>query len=425
MTEKKKHIFKYIFLFFVFMSYIIGFFLRENIAGGAESDFEKLTWPLILAFKNQIYDTLVNYGSFREGSLPVFHLFNAYLNPFTFSKITFQASITFFSILNVIFFSQIIREKFKISNLDSFVYASIFLLLPFFRSSAYWGLTENFGWLFLILSIKYFLKYENTSGKNSIYLIFLFCLFSSIALYTRPYLIFLPSFIFLKYLFYRDYFSLKYSSIFYLLFSLPGLYLLYLWGGSLKIGPQEVSLIQDYHNPKFILKNLIIFASIFLFYFFPWELSNLIKKVKLPNLKNLLTFLIILIFLFILYFLNIFDYLKSFRYGGGAIFKINQILFKDKFIFFILLSSFGITLIVDYIKISKKNIILFFCLLLFCFPKYILQEYFEPLFIILLFTLIDLRKNNLLLIKENNTMFIYCVYFLTYLLGSYYYRFFL
>ena len=230
MSQKKLDALKYIFLFLLLQFYIIGFFLRENVAGGAEKDFLNYTWPLIEAFKDQFYNTLKNYRSFGEGSLPLFHITNAFINPFTFSKISFQGSITFISLLSVIFFSQIIRDKFKIRELDSIVYSSIFLILPFFRSSAYWGLTENFGWLFLIISIKYYLKEEKSEKKKTVKHIFFICLFSSLALYIRPYLIFFPIFIILNILKDRNTHFLKYTCLFYFLFSLPGFFLLYLWG---------------------------------------------------------------------------------------------------------------------------------------------------------------------------------------------------
>ena len=423
MKEKKINDLKYVFLFVVFQLYIIGFFFRENLAGGAEKDFINITWPLLLAIKNDFYNTLVNYGTFREGSLPLFHILNAYFNPFIYSKIYFQGSITLISILNVIFFSQIINDKYKIKKLDALVYASIFLILPFFRSSAYWGLTENFGWLFLILSIKYFVKYENLISKKSILTVFLFCFFSSLALYVRPYMIFFPIFIIFQLINSKDYYSLKYSCIFYAFLSIPGFFLLHLWGGFHQIGAEEVSLVQDYHNPKFVIRNLIIFASIFLFYFIPWELAALAKKFKITKAK-IIAFLSILLILTILSFLNIFDYLQEINLGGGVFLKLSKFLFSYQIFIFILISSIGITLLVDYIRISKKNLILFFCLLIFCFPKYPLQEYFEPLFIILLFTLMDLRKINLQLFKENKTILIYCGYFFMYFFGTSYYRHF-
>ena len=425
MSKKNLDSIKYIFLFFLLQFYIVGFFLRENVAGGAEKDFLNYTWPLIEAFKDQFYITLKDFRSFGEGSLPLFHILNAFLNPFTFSKISFQGSITFISLLNVIFFSQIIRDKFQIRKLDSIVYSSIFLILPFFRSSAYWGLTENFGWLFLILSIKYYLKEVKFEKKKSVKHIFLICLFSSLALYIRPYLIFFPIFIILNILKDKNIYFLKYSSFFYFLFSLPGFYLLYLWSFDFTLKGEAVGLVQDYHNPKFILKNTVIFSTIFLFYLLPWEISIFLKKIKFPSKEKILIFLSILLLLSFLSLLDIFQYLNNTKLGGGAILKINQILFKNQNLFFILISSIGFALIIDYIRISKKNLILFFTLLIFCFPIYILQEYFEPLIIILLFTLMDLRSSNIKLLKENKTIFIYCSYFVIYFIGSYYYRYLL
>ena len=245
---------KYFFLIFFILSYVIGFFLRENIAGGAEQDFLSFTWPAILSFKNDFYFSIKNYGSFGEGSLPLFHIINAYLNPFTFNQFAFQGSITLISLLNVIIFSQIIEKKFKLKKIDALLYASIFLILPFFRSSAFWGITENFGWLFLLISIKYYNYYNENKNQRKFSNIFLICLFSSLALYVRPYLIFFPIFLILNSVFNKDYNYLKPSIFLYLVFSIPGFILIYLWEGVLKLGNDEINLVKDYHNPKFHFK---------------------------------------------------------------------------------------------------------------------------------------------------------------------------
>lgn len=425
MNEKKINFLKYLFLFLIFLSYLYGFFVRENLAGGAEKDFINFTWPTILAFKNNFFYTLNNYGVLGEGSPPLFHILNAYLNPFTYSQITFQASITFLSFINVILFGQIIKEKFKINNLDALLYSSIFLILPFFRSSAYWGLSENLGWLFLILSIKYYVKYEKQHAEKKILTILLMCLFSSLALYTRPYLIFFPIFLILQSITKKDFSFFKYSSFFYCLFSIPGFILLFMWGGIYKIGAtttDQISLL-DYHNPKFIFNNLIIFVSIIFFYFIPFEVAKINQNIKILNKKKILAFVIILSLLITLNYFDTFAYLKEINLGGGVFLKLNQILFDNKLIFFIVISSLAAALIFEYIQISKNNIILFFCLIIFCLPKFILQEYFEPLILILLFSLIDLRKNDLELIKKNKTIVIFLVYFILYFFSTYYFRY--
>lgn len=407
------------FLLFFSTSYVLGFLFRENIAGGAEDDFLNFTWPVITSFKQDFLFTIKNYGSFGEGSFPLFHIINAYLNPFSFNQIYFQASIAVISVLNVIVFSQIIETKFKLKKIDAILYSSIFLILPFFRSSAFWGITENFGWLFLLLSIKYYYLTNQKNKNKDIKFIFLTCLFSSMALYIRPYLIFFPIFIVLKSLIFKELRLFKFFVLFYLIFSIPGLQLMYVWEGIFKIG-DDINLMQDYHNPKFILKNLPIFFSLFLFYILPLELSQKFNS----NKKNIIYFIIIFSILLIFYYLGYLDYLKSIEIGGGIFLKLNNILFKDNLIFFLAVSSLGILKIFKYYGLGKKNTILFACLLIFCFPKIILQEYFEPLFLIVLFSLIDLKKNQSELFNQKNTILIFCSYFTIYYIGSFLYRYF-
>tara|TARA_A100001015_G_scaffold297870_1_gene379886 strand:+ start:6138 stop:7400 length:1263 start_codon:yes stop_codon:yes gene_type:complete len=410
---------KNFFLLFFSTSYVFGFLLRENIAGGAEDDFLNFTWPVIISFKQDFLYTIENYGSFGEGSFPLFHIINAYLNPFSFNQIYFQASIAVISTLNVIVFSQIIEEKFKLKKIDAILYSSIFLILPFFRSSAFWGITENFGWLFLLLSIKYYNLTNQTNKNEDIKFIFLTCLFSSMALYIRPYLIFFPIFVVIKSLIFKELRLLKFFVLFYLIFSIPGLQLIYVWEGIFKIG-DDINLMQDYHNPKFVLKNLPIFFSLFLFYFLPFELCQKFKS----NKKDIIYFIIFFSILLILNHLGYLDYLKSIELGGGIFLKLNNILFKDNLFFFLAVSSLGIVKILKYYSLGKKNTILFICLLIFCFPKFILQEYLEPLFLIVLFTLIDLKKNQLELFNQKNTIFTFCSYFSIYYIGSFLYRYF-
>ena len=423
MREKDLNILKYSYLILILSFYFFGFFQRENIAGGAEQDFLKFTWPVINSFKENFFYTLENYGSFGEGSFPLFHILNAYLNPFTFNEIYFQGSITLISLLNIVFFAKIIKKRLRISQIDSIIFSSVLLFLPFFRSSAYWGITENLGWLFLILSINFYLDYESKdSKKRTLFHIFLICLFSSLALYTRPYLVFFPIFIMLTFLFKRDYFFILRAGLFYFLFSLPVFYLLYLWGGIFyELGSNNTSLVADYHNPKFILKNLVIFSSILLFYLTPFKLSEWIKSSPSVDTKQLLIFLIIFGFLILLNYYHIFDYLESTTLGGGVILKINQIFF-DNFVLFLFISTIGFLLIYDYFFISKKNFILLISLIIFCFPKHIFQEYYEPLVIIIALTLIDLDKIKFQTLKENRTLLLFIIYFFSYYCGSFLYR---
>ena len=103
-------------------------------------------------------------------------------------------------------------------------------------------------------------------------------------------------------------------------------------------------------------------------------------------------FMIFFLFLFFLYYFNFLEFLTMTKLGGGFFLKLNNLIFEKNYIIFILFSSFGFVYIFEYMQMNKRNIILFLSLLIYCFPKFIFQEYFEPLVLILFFTLIELKK---------------------------------
>ena len=426
-------LFKSFLLFVVFLSYFFGFFFRENIAGGAEGDFLNHAWPVIKSFEFSFVETIKNYGKFGEGSWPMFHILNAFLNPFTHSQIFFQFSITLISLLNFFIFENIIRGRFNLKRIDSLLFSSVILLLPFFRSSAFWGINENFGWLFLLLAIKYYFKIPfSFKGKNLDHLtvinVFLLCFFSSLALYTRQYLIFFTIFFILDLLFVKKNFKIFYLSLVFLVpFSIPGLMLIYTWGGFYDSLNFTGNLVQEYHHPKYILRNLPFLFSFFAFYLFPFFILEM-KKLGINKIfkKYYLSFFIYFITIIILIFLGFFDFLEDLKIGGGALLKIDYLLFNKSLVFFALMSSLGFCLLFEIIKQNSKfNLILFFSLFIFCFPQFILQEYYEPLVIFLYLLLFNHSLSFIFKQNINFSHFVIISYFTIYLLGSFYYRYFL
>ena len=123
-----------------------------------------------------------------------------------------------------------------------------------------------------------------------------------------------------------------------------------------------------------------------------------------------------------MYFLNIFNYLKEIKIGGGALLNLNQVLFNDLY-FFLFISSIGLLKIFNYIYISKENFFLFISLLIYCLPYVILQEYFEPLIIILSFTLLNFDYNVAKILKNNKTIIVFVTYFILYYVSSFFYRY--
>ena len=223
----------------------------------------------------------------------------------------------------------------------------------------------------------------------------------------------------------KDYFILKTSIFYYTIFAIPGLILLYIWGGSVYLGTGEdkVNFILEYHQPKFIFKNLVIFSSIFLFYLLPFHLVSFSTEKKIDRNKKIY-YLIALIFLLTLNHLNVFDYLKDNTLGGGAFLKISQLFFYDNNLLFIIIAFFGIISIIYFLEISKKNFVLIFCILIiYCTAKNIYQEYFEPLLLIALLSLFDLKKPSINVLKDNKTVLKFLFYFSIYFFSSYYYRY--
>ena len=129
--------------------------------------------------------------------------------------------------------------------------------------------------------------------------------------------------------------------------------------------------------------------------------------------------------LIVLSFFNFFDYLNYEKLGGGAFLKLNQILFENFLVPFLFISAVGIMFILKFTAISSKNTLLFISLLIFLFPKFILQEYFEPLFLILFLSLIDFKEDSVKFFKKNKTQFIYLIFFFTYLTSSFFYRYYI
>ena len=156
-----------------------------------------------------------------------------------------------------------------------------------------------------------------------------------------------------------------------------------------------MGLVQDYHNPKFILKTRLFFQRFFYFIYCRGNIYFL-KKLNFPQKKKILIFYLYFYF-YLLSLLDIFQYLNNTKLGGGAILKINQILFRIKIYFYFNFINW-FALIIDYIRISKKFVC--FTLLIFCFQFIYFKNISEPLIIILLFTLMDLRSSNIKLLKE-------------------------
>ena len=146
----KKHLSKdkiSIFIFtLIFTSFIIGFFLRENSAGGGPIDLEH-EWHNFKLLKENFLNFLnIDYEASR---FPLYHYLNIKINHYIFDKKDFINSFFLYSFLVPIFFYLALRYNFKnIPKYKIYLIVSLIFLSPFFRTSSYWGLQENLAYIF-------------------------------------------------------------------------------------------------------------------------------------------------------------------------------------------------------------------------------------------------------------------------------------
>jgi len=409
MTKKIKYLveknikknFHKIFFFLMYLSLIFGFFLNENSSGGAKKDFFA-TFFLIETFSDNYLNGikfLINsniphsfFHYFIIGSIYKY-LENTEILRFFFLNLCILIPIFFYKSLKII----LVKKK------NALLLSSLIFLSPYFRSSAIWPTTDNTALLFFILSIFFFLKIEKS---NRYFYTFLVIFFLGLASMARSYyLIFIICFLFsLK----KEILSLKYiiiNCIYSIIIFIPN-FLHYIF---------TKKILYNFLTDN-IFNNLYINLSIIFFYLIPFIIcseKDIIKFYKFTKKNNLKisTFFLILFLLF-----TNFNYFNS-SYGGGIFFQIIRS-YLPHYLFF-LVSFLGLLSIYYFINNKIEN----YFLILFFFISFnylhIYQKYFDPLFLITIFTISKSHIINSLL-NENFTkkfIFIY-LYFSLFLIIS-------
>jgi hypothetical protein len=433
MILNKKVLLKFFIICLISVSFFLGYFLRENAVGGG-LEFYAMEWPIIQSLKKDFLFTINNYGLMHDYTMPFPHMLNAYINPFSDNVTNFQLANTIISFLIFIIFAIILKKKkLYIDFIDVFLISSVFLLLPFFRTSAFWGKQENYGWLFLIIAFYFFSEIKKNISKNpnkrDILNIVFFCLTSACALYARQALFFLPISYFL-YLFFNNASKkiIVISIISFAIFSIPGFLLMWTWGSVFHAVPGIEpwgGFLGGWINYSHILKNLPIILSFFGFYLLPFLMIELLNSgFKYFFYRYFKSFLFALTILFFLSQTNLLNYLGNYTQGGGSVLKVNYLIQKNNFLLLLVFSSIGFSILVRFIKEDTKNslIILLPVIIIYTLPKLLHQEYVEPLILIIFFLYLktDLHKIYLKNISLSHLIFI--SYFAIYLIGSIYFK---
>ena len=397
--EKNKSGFLLILL--ILLSYFLGFYIREISNGAGHIDLEHHIWLVISDLKKDYFQTILNYqnNGYGEATFPFFHSFQSFLNPAT-KNILYCLNNTIFNLLVIFIFYQFLKLK-KIEFENNFfviLIPFVVLLSPWFRSSSYWGMTENFSFIFLIPSL-YFLDLlikEKISFKKNLLLTF----FISLTLYARQQFIFLALFHILLLILRRNKKDLFFTLIFYLILSMPGFYVLFIWGVFNDISQANTQ------SGNLDIKNIFLsipkISSLFFFYSIPLILINFSKFFKIfLTKKNLMIFVIIFIIKIFLYH-DIEYSIKS----GGYIVKFTQFFLNNDPSLLILISSAFFAFIISVINLDnyKYFLILPFIYLNYGFVWSIYQEWFDPLYLFIYYIFFSKDHISNLKLNTSNTI---------------------
>ena len=402
--------------------YFFGFYTDENSAGagGYNADLG-LIWNNLNLLKEDLFLNLDN-PLYNDSRTPLPYILHILFNPFINDLETFRTSVFLISSTVPLLLFLAIKENYpKLDKNIVLLLALIVTLSPYFRTSSFWGLSENYAFIFLILS---YLIYQKLNKNILIYkdikiffFIFLICFLSSTIVYLDQKLIFIPLIFFINLILSNLNNKFKYfSAILFFLFAIPYIYLIYLWGS---IIPTTAAQAREVGS-QFQVFNPIYCLIIIAFYIFPFLLikekkTSLIKQLKTKE-SFVVIFFTILFFLSALYFG---DFKNLSTDGKGAFFKLSNIIFNNiNLRIFVTLAVFIVSCIIISLFFDKRVdlfIILFFFILSgLTYPFY--QEYLDPIIYILIFTFFNTKLD----LKMNNIYFL-IIYFAIFSLGSKFY----
>ena len=405
-----KNNFHILICFLSIISIYIGFFLDENITMGP-----KLDWGHALAGSNEFQKnfkyTLLNYDKALADGGAGTRISPIYLIIiFILKKILIDVDLVRFFLMNIIilnqlFFYKSLRLVFK-ENIDKkylLILSCILYLSPSFRSNAIWPESAMLGLLFFLISIYFFLKFKiNGKIKYS----FLNIIFLAIASYIRP------SFCLFGIFFYYEFFihflknknfleNIFYITMLNLFLAFPAYYYVFI----LDVFFIDVGgLSANYFNKIPIITSIVIFHMIPILIYKKFDL-DLNYKFDL-GLFSIIVLSLILIIKYFNYDINL--------SGGGIILHASNYLLGNNILLFVCYPVLMYFLIKTSIYKNYNNSILILILLMMTPQYHIFHKYYDPLVIILCFTVFNLEIRHDFFQKRLNLFILYSFYIFYY-----------
>jgi len=403
------------FLFFS-ITLLISFFIGENSAGGTKKDYLQMS-EFFLLFSQNIKETIPIYDPKINSHLPFFYIIFGKLLNFTSLEILRFFYLLISLTLPIVFY-KILKLRFKNSDKNIlFIISLLIFLSPYFRSSAVWLTNDNLTLILFCFSIYYFFKSNKFKSKNINHILQCF-IYLLLSVYTRQNFI-LFIFFYLYYLFSNS----ELRIIFIVLvtnfiLSIPILYYLFYYD-HISYYLVTSSFAPDKTDHLF---NIIIYLNLILFYLFPFVFAkSILKKIIFKLKTNIKKILLLVLFIF---FVNyyILDYSYSDHgFGGGVFYKlfVETLDIPELFVLFSIIS-----LVILFCFLDKKvsnYIIIILVFLLYPLPV-LYHKYYDPLFVIVLFSLLSFDKDINLNFLDKRYVVLPTIYFSSfYLFALYYY----
>lgn len=413
-------------------SFLVGFIVNENSAGGGGYNGD-LSWIVknIEIFKNNnLYDSIFHSELFGNRT-PLIYVINTLLNPFFFNLEAYRLTVFFISLLGFVFFYFTLKIKFEnINKINLLLIASILLLSPFYRTSAYWALNENYGLIAAILSSLFLNLYYKCNSLNlkKNYYIFITIFFSSITVYFDQKLIIVPLICFFSIISSNQTNKIKLLSFFiYTILSIPFLFLMIHWGGIVPQltqlnNPNTITNIERISDLYFI--NIVYASTMIAFYILPFIFfseTGILQSFKLLLKNRISVFLILISIIFSIYLFLYFDFktytVDDYWIGLGIVNKISHILFENiliKEIFTYIAFIISNLIILLFLRGNFNDLLIvfyYFLISILLWP--LMQEYFDPSIFLITFLFFKTKIK----INNFNTLMIF-LYYSVFLVGS-------
>jgi hypothetical protein len=397
LTNYNKNKSKVTFVFILYFSLLIGFFFNENSTGGAYLDYlnqKKISQD----FAEDFYKTFFSFDKYSTRHSPILIIFLSFFEKINLNDIFIRLINLHICLLLPILFWLVLKEKFK--KIDSYkllLIAGLVFLSPIFRSLSVWPDSRIYGLIIFLISIYYFLKFEDDKKINNAIKCTFWC---AISAYFSPNFALFAFFYFFKFfkyfLFKKEIFILAILNI---ILSLPAFIYIFLLESIFFFKSAIPGGNEDFKTVFNLSNKILIISSIIFFYLIPFLITQTLK-INIKKLNVIITSLIVTIVC-----VNYFNY--KFEYTGGGIFyHISNTLFGNNHLFYLLCLISLIYLLSIFLS-NRESFIIFIILMLSNPQLTIYHKYYDPLIFILIFTIFKLNIDIKKIIKHKNLIILY------------------